>query len=197
MTLGRIALAASVLALAACASHGKRIDAAEGVERSSQVNQRMLLPNATAGAAQAIPEYEMRPLESFRMPQALNDATPQLPTDSPRSTLAPTTVCVRAVVSAQGQVQRVDALNDRDECAAGVVAENADLLQAVRQRLLQWTFAPAAVCTWNAGAQASGDDGECTGAAKIEPVPVSLLYAFTFEIREGKASVRGGRAPQP
>lgn len=176
--------------LAACASHGGTV---ETVERSRRVDQRMLLPKAAAASSSAMPTYELRPQERFRMPQPVAEASPRLPADSPRTTLAPTTVCVRVVVSALGQVQRVEAHNDRAECVAGVVAENADLLQAVRQQLLGWAFEPAVICTWNVGVQPPVEEGDCTGAQKIEPVPVSLLYAFTFEIREGKASVRKSR----
>lgn len=189
----RRATALVVVALAGCASRGERI---EDVESGRYVDQRMLLPNASAGAS-AIPTYEMRAQERFRMPHALDDVLPQLPSGSPRRTLPPTTVCVRAVVSAQGQVQRVDALDDRDECHAGNAAVNADLLQAARDGVQRWIFAPAAICTWNADARMPADADDCTGAAKIEPVPVSLLYAFTFEIREGKATVRGDRVAQP
>jgi len=36
------------------------------------------------------------------------------------------------------------------------------------------------------------DPGECADAASVEAVPVTLEYAFTFEIRQGRASVREG-----
>ena len=192
----RATTALVVVALSGCASRGERVETVDEGERSRYVNQRMLLPHASAGAP-AIPTYEMRPQERFRMPHALKDALPQLPSDSPRRTLAPTTVCVRAVVSAQGQVQRVDALDDREECHAGNAAANADLLQAARDGVQQWIFAPAAICTWNAGARMPKDADDCAGAAKVEPVPVSLLYAFTFEIREGRTIVRRDRVAQP
>lgn len=192
----RVTTTLVAIALAGCASRGERVEAVDEIERGHYVDRRMLLPNASAGAS-AIPTYEMRSQERFRMPHALDDALPQLPSDSPRRTLPPTTVCVRAVVSAQGQVQRIDALDDRAECHAGNAVENADLLQAARDGVQRWTFAPAAICTWNADALMPKDADDCTGAAKIEPVPVSLLYAFTFEIREGRATVRKDRVAQP
>jgi len=34
------------------------------------------------------------------------------------------------------------------------------------------------------------DRGDCEGAERVEPVPVSLLYAFTFEIVKGQHVVR-------
>ena len=188
----RLALAACALALAGCASRGETVADVEG---SRRVDQRMLLPSASASAAGAVSSYQLRPQERFRMPRPLDAAMPELPADSPRNALAPTTVCARIVVSEQGAVQRVHPLDDRDECHAGAAMENADLMQAVQERLLQWTFAPAAVCTWDAGSRPATADDDCAGAAKVEAVPVTLLYAFTFEIREGRASVRGGRAP--
>jgi hypothetical protein len=182
------ALAALALALCSCATGEDRID------RSRSVDRRMLQPNASAGTASAVSAYEMRPQERFRMPQPLDDASPQLPADSPRAALAPTTVCARVVISERGAVQRVDPLDDRDECRAGVAPENADLMRAVQERLLQWKFTPAAICTWPATARPPEDAGDCAGAGRIEAVPVSLMYAFTFEIREGKATVRQRRA---
>jgi hypothetical protein len=49
---------------------------------------------------------------------------------------------------------------------------------------------PAAICTWPMTVQPPEADNDCTGAENIEAVPVSLMYAFTFEIREGKVVVR-------
>jgi hypothetical protein len=36
------------------------------------------------------------------------------------------------------------------------------------------------------------DEDSCDGAQQIEPVPVTLQFAFTFEVREGRAQVRTG-----
>lgn len=188
----RFVFVACTLALAGCASHG---ETSLTSEPSRHVGQRMLLPNAPGTAASTTVSYELRPQERFRMPQPLEAPMPQLPADSPRAALPPTAVCVRAVLSAQGEVLRVDPLDDRDECHAGAARENADLMQAVRERVSQWRFAPAAVCAWEAESPPAADETGCTGATEIKPVPVSLFYAFTFEIREGKASVRGGRTP--
>lgn len=177
-------------ALTACAS-------GEVVETSGptrHVDQRMLLPNAAALATGAATMYEMKAQERFRVPQPLEDSTPRLPEDSPRTTLVPTTVCARIVVTEQGEVLRADPLDDRDECHAGNAPENADLMQAVRGQLLQWKFVPAAICTWPAVAHPPGETEDCAGAESVEPVAVTLMYAFTFEIREGKATVRQRRA---
>ena len=130
--------------------------------------------------------------EAFRWPSSRHNPTPHLPEDSVRTSLDPTTVCVRLTISEQGEVERIDPLDDRDECHAGIASANADLVQAVRESLQYWKFEPAAICTWAAGKHPSPFGG-CAGADQVRPVPVSLFYAFTFEIREGRRLVREGR----
>lgn len=176
--------------LCACASRGTHV---EHIESSQHVDQRMLLPEAGNGSAGKVTRYEMQPQQRFRMPQPRHDAPPRLADDSTRTALLPTTVCVRIIVSEAGTVTRVDALDDRTECREGATAENADLMQAVRDQLLQWTFLPAAVCTWSAGTAPPDEIEQCIGAEHAEPVQVTLMYAFTFEIREGRTIVRQHR----
>ena len=159
-------------------------------ERIGHVDQRMLFPGAAAGVASKVASYEMQPQERFRMPQPLDATPPRLSDDSPRMTLAPTTACVLVIVGERGDVERVDALDDRDDCHAGVAVENADLMRAVQSALAQWKFAPAAVCTYAAATRPPQEIDDCAGAEKVESVPVSLMYAFTFEVREGRATVR-------
>ncbi len=182
-----IAMAACLLALCACASEHDSIE--EKTVRSGNVDGRLLQPNTQGNGAAQVRTYQLHSQERFRMPQPQVAPTPGLPADSPRTSLAPTTVCARAIINAEGVVQRVDALDDRGECHAGATVENADLLQAVRDALLQWRYQPAAVCTYAADATKPDDENDCAGAEKIEAVPVSLMYAFTFELREGKVVV--------
>lgn len=186
---GNSATLAFALALAACASQGERI------ERSQHVGQRMLAPVEKQGDAAGItPTWEKGPNQVFRYPEPIDNTLPSLPPGSGRTNLAGTTVCVRFEIAETGAVRRVDALDDRAECQVGALPENADLMQAVRGRLLQWTFVPFAICTWPPERYAHLDaDGGCSGAEKIEPQPVTLLYAFTFEIREGKVMVSRSR----
>ncbi|MCC4597973.1 hypothetical protein NRY95_04845 [Xanthomonas campestris pv. phormiicola] len=185
----RICLTGLCLCLASCASQPQR----EQTQRLDSVDQRLLAPRGDGAAGGAITAYTMQPQQVFRMPQPLDAATPQLPADSPRRTLAPTTVCVRVILSAQGAVQRSEPLHDREECSAGALADNADLLQAVQQEVAAWRFVPAAICTYADPAQRPALEGRCDDAVSVEAVPVTLAYAFTFEVREGKASVQAGR----
>jgi len=82
-------------------------------------------------------------------------------------------------------------VQDRDECAAGNAPENAPLLQSAQDAVAVWQYVPAAVCHFAEG-KIPANRGDCKDATRIEPVPVSLLYAFTFEIVKGKATVHSG-----
>ncbi len=175
--------------LAGCASR----PAQETSRRHDSVDQRMLPAAPVAAAAGALAQYEMGASEAFRMPRALETGNPQLPVDSPRQALAPTTVCARVIVSASGQVVRVEPLTDRDECRAGAADANADLMRVTLDKLTHWRFEPAAVCTFAAGMRRSSTADDCKGAQRIEAVPVTLSFAFTFEVAQGRASVRSGR----
>jgi hypothetical protein len=158
---------------------------------SRSVDQRMLTPEA-AGSASKVERYRLAPSEVFRMPQPQDAPNPELPADSPRQTLASTTVCARVVIDAAGAVQRAEVLDDRSECAAGGQPDNADLVAAMLDKVRHWRFVPAALCRFAAG-QSPAQPGQCEGAQAVEPVPVTLLYAFTFEVEQGRVRVeRGG-----
>lgn len=149
---------------------------------------------AAAGrGAAAVTTYVLAPTQRFRMPRALRSDTPQLAPDTARTSLPPTTVCAHVILDASGTVQRVDPMSDRDACAAGLLPANADLLQAVRATVQQWQFVPAALCAFAPGVAQPADMDDCTGAERQEPVPVTLSFAFTFEIRQGKVSVQTGK----
>ncbi|WP_045728127.1 hypothetical protein [Xanthomonas sp. GPE 39] len=181
------------LCLAGCASQAPR-ELAQSPQRLASVDQQRLdnRVSAAAGAAQVL-RYQMQSQQVFRMPQPLQTPTPQLPADSPRRSLSPTMLCVRVILSAQGAVERSETLNDRPECSAGAQVEMADLQQAVRDAVAGWRFVPAAICTYADPAQQPAVEGRCDDAASVEDVPVTLAYAFTFAVREGKATVQGGR----
>jgi hypothetical protein len=185
-----LALALIVLLVAGCAT---RADAPppHTMSRNTNVDQRLLTPEG-AGSAAKVERYALAPSEVFRMPQPQDAGNPELPADSPRQTLAPTTVCARVVIDASGAVQRAEVLDDRSECAAGGQADNADLVAAMLDKVRHWRFVPAALCRFAAG-QSPAQPGKCEGAQSVEPVPVTLLYAFTFEVEQGRVRVeRGG-----
>ena len=156
--------------------------------RSENVGHQRLRPQAGDGNGQ-VQAYSLGASEGYRMPQLRMAPDPQVGDRDPRVELAPTTICLQVVVDAQGSVERSMPLTDRPECAAGAAAENAPLLQAAQEAVAMWEYSSAAVCHFAAG-KAPADRGDCRGAERVEPVAVTLQYAFTFEIVKGQHVVR-------
>lgn len=177
--------AALTLLLGACAGHDRltTVDT-----RDEQVDHRRLAAPA-AGVGAGIASYSLGASEGYRMPQLYTGPSPQVGDRDPRSALPPTVVCLQVVVTAEGTVERSVPLTDRPDCSAGNAPENAVLLQAAQEAVAQWRYAPAAVCHFAAG-QVPENRGDCATAERVEPVAVSLLYAFTFEIVKGQHVVR-------
>jgi len=172
------------LALSGCASAPDSFEQT----RSDAVDQRLLSPSLAAAGAGKVEQYTLQPQQAFRMPLLHDNVDPALPADTPRTRLAPTTVCVQVIIDAQGAVQRTEPLLDRAECSAGADPANRDLLQAVARAALGWQYQPAAVCHYRD--LAPQRPGDCAGAERIEPVPVTLNYAFTFQMERGQVRVR-------
>ncbi len=171
--------------LAACATQD-RLTTAD--TRSENVGHQRLRPDAGGGTGQIQP-YALAASEGYRMPQLHTAPDPVVGERDPRTSLPPTTVCLQVVVDAQGSVERSIPLTDRSECSAGEAPENAPLLQAAQEAVAMWKYSSAAVCHFAAG-KVPADRGDCRSAERVEPVPVSLLYAFTFEVVKGRQTVR-------
>ncbi|KTF36795.1 hypothetical protein [Xanthomonas vesicatoria] len=192
---GRLAWC-GLVAVGLCGCATQHVLEQDRSQREDSVDQRMLPPQSGGGSGGAVSAYTLAQTQRFRMPRALHNEAPVLPADSPRQTLPPTTVCAHVILAADGAVQRVDPMSDRDECAAGLLPENTDLLQAVRTTVQHWQFVPAALCTYAPGVAQPAALDDCSGATHAEPVPVTLSFAFTFEVRQGKVSVRTGKVAQ-
>jgi hypothetical protein len=136
--------------------------------------------------------YVLTAGEGYRMPQLNTARDPVVGDRDPRRELAPTVICLQLVVDAEGRVERSLPLSERDECGAGNTPENAVLVQAAQEAVAMWRFTPAAVCRFAAGTLPPAN-GSCSGATHVDPVPVSLFYAFTFEIVHGQQMVRTRR----
>ncbi|WP_312367568.1 hypothetical protein [Stenotrophomonas sp.] len=158
---------------------------------SYDVNQhrQLLQPEGSTATGGQVQAYQLAASERFRMPMAVQAAEPVLPEEFVRRSLPPTTVCVRVIVDGQGQVQRTEPLLAHSQCGSGGVQANAALLQAALAATAGWVFQPAALCHFAAGVTPASDD-VCAGATRVEAVPVTLSYAFTFEVVEGRAQVR-------
>ena len=182
----RLARLLPVLLLAGCATQPSltTVDT-----RSENVDHRRLAAPAPGEGGATPAAYALGATEGYRMPQLYAGPPPVVGERDPRRELAPTQVCLQVVVNAEGSVDRSVLLTDRSECQAGAAQENTVLVLAAQEAVAQWKYLPAAVCHFTAG-QVPADRGDCRDAARVEPVPVSLLYAFTFEIVKGQQIVR-------
>ncbi|WP_313054162.1 hypothetical protein [Stenotrophomonas cyclobalanopsidis] len=178
-------LCIAAVLLASCATR-ERVTTVD--TRSENVGHQRLQSDAGGGAGQIQP-YTLAASEGYRMPQLYAAPDPVVGASDPRTSLPPTTVCLQVVVDAQGRVERSQPLTDRSGCSAGTVAENGPLLQAARDAVAQWKYSSAAVCRFAPGKEPK-DRSDCQGADSIEPVAVTLQYAFTFEIVKGQHVVR-------
>jgi hypothetical protein len=179
-----------LLASAGCAT---RPAATEDVADTYNIGQRLLQAESTGGQGGGVQPYTLAASEVFRMPRPTHAPPPELPALQGRQSMPPVTVCLNVVVDEQGQVQRSFPLLAHSQCGAGNDADNGHLLQAAADAVRHWRFAPAAICHFAPGTSPAAPEG-CVGAAKVEAVPVTLPYAFTFEIVQGQARVQVGKA---
>jgi len=177
-------LCIAAVLLAGCATR-ERVTTVD--TRSENVGHQRLRAADGDGSGQIQP-YTLAASEGYRMPQLHTAPDPVVGGNDPRTSLPPTTICLQVVVDAQGRVERSQPLTDRSECSAGLAAENGPLLQAAQAAVAQWLYSSAAVCHFAPGKMP--DDRGCEGADRIEPVAVTLQYAFTFEIVKGQHVVR-------
>ena len=150
--------------------------------RTAGVEQRLILPEGAA-------RYEMQAHQAFVYPAPLENSPPQFPADFGARTLPPTTLCVGFVVAGDGSVGNLELLDQPGCIAAG---RQPRLDAAVLEAVSAWHFEPAAFCDYPDAATRNRDwtGVGCAGAvAAVRPVAVSLAYAFTFEVREGRARI--------
>lgn len=167
----------------------------EQVDYTQQVGRWVLPPTGAQTGTSEVQRYTPQPSERFRMPVIVDEPAPVLPQEMAMRELPATLVCARVAIAADGTVMFADALSTRAECVAGAEPANRPLVDAMLTALRGWRFEPAALCHFSADARVP--DGEsCEGAERIEPVPVTLEFAFTFAVREGRIQVSHGRAPR-
>ena len=150
--------------------------------RTGNVDQRMLLPDSAV-------RYEMQPHQAFVFPLPRDNAAPVFPTSLAVRELPPTTVCIAFVVDMRGATSEVKPL-EQPGCEAP--SKVAHLQAAAMSAVATWRFSPAMFCEYPDAATRERDwNGDGCAGDRVEAriVPVSLAYAFTFEVREGKGRV--------
>ena len=175
----RILLLALTLGCNSCASH------------IASVDQRMIFP-------QSDNRYELDPRQAFIYPSPVANPSPAFPDSFSQSELPPTVVCARLSISEQGAVNDATALHQEGECGPQTTEVSRQLEKAVIATLRQWSFEPASICTYPDLSSKERDKNEtgCNGAGvTATQVAVSLGYAFTFEIANGKRKVDAVRTP--
>ena len=90
--------------------------------------------------------------------------------------LAPVTLVVQLVIGADGRVQR---MQPDPPAQLQLIDHAAEFMAAIEACTRQWQFAPLLITTMRV------DDGK--PQQRTEAKPFSLVYAFSFELRDGKA----------
>ena len=154
--------------------------------RTAGVEQRLILPEGGK-------RYEMADNQAFVYPMPQGNLPPVFPEGLGERDLPPTTLCAKFVVDPAGAVRDVAALH---EPGCGDPATQPLLGKAVLEAVSAWRFEPAMFCTYPDAATRDRDwnGNGCAGAAaEARLVAVTLAYAFTFEVRNGKRKVGAAR----
>lgn len=170
-------LASGVLTIVLVSGCAHRIDSVE---------QRMLLPASAA-------RYDMAAHQAFVYPAPMDNAAPSFPLGEMPRELAPVTLCVGFVVDGEGRATEVSPLL-QPGCADP--QSQPALRDAALAAVSTWRFQPALFCDYSDAATRDRDwNGHgCAGAVvQSRVVPVSLAYAFTFEIREGRQRIAAAK----
>lgn len=169
--------------LGACAS-----SAPPSPSPGTGVDLRMIEPAAGS-------RYEPASHQAFVMAQPLHLPEPVFPQAYLGDGPLPATLCAAVVIDESGVVARTH-LVAAPECMppeqVPVVLESA-----VREAVLAWRFRPAMLCTYADAATRERDwtGRGCAGAVQeARRLPLSLAWAFTFELQDGQPRVSSARA---
>jgi len=176
--MNRIALLTVTLLLAACGGRETRPEAG----RDGDVGVSMVAVPSTE--RMVLPDNERF---EYPLPDPAN-RFPRYPDDQLVDELPPIVVCVALSVGEEGQVFRIDPMQEGDDCVATADAPEP-FRQAVFDALGYWRFEPAFRCVYPEGVQ-PGALG-CIEPAEVVPVAVRLPYRFVFEQRDGQGIVAG------
>ena len=120
--------------------------------------------------------YELSAGQSFSGATLARFQNPLYPPALLPLKLAPVTLVVQLVIGADGRVQRVQ---PDPPAQLRLPDHTAEFMAAIEACTRQWQFAPLLITTTRV------DDGK--PQQRTEAKPFSLVYAFSFELRDGKA----------
>lgn len=150
--------------------------------RIDSIGQRLLLPEAAG-------RYEMAAHQAFVYPVPVDTAGPTFPSAGMPRELPALTLCVAFVVDDKGKATQVLPLH-QEGCVDGDA--HPLLRDAALSAVAGWTFEPAMFCDYPDATSRDRDwNGYGCAGERVQArvVPVTLAYAFTFEIREGRQRV--------
>lgn len=128
--------------------------------------------------------------ERFQPPLPLaSNPMPEYPASMVERALPPQTVCVSISVDEEGKATSALPVAQGPDCPAPGNAETA-FFESVAATVQQWRFDPAFRCVFDYKPKPK----ELCGGEDTHEVPqaVSVVYRFTFELRDGLGAVRMG-----
>lgn len=143
------------------------------------MSKRMVMPPHAAA-------MELESNQEFLMAVPISNPMPQFP--STGSAARASEVCVEIVVTGDGEVEDAIVVGGVDTCD---VEPPADFAEASLVAVRDWSFFGAAVCEFPSVASKNQD---CSGSDVIvRPVSIKLMYAFKFEVSNGRGKVSAER----
>lgn len=163
-----VALVWIVFALIGCATSTEVVD------------RRMILPLAAD-------KYSVDEDQHFLMAIPIRTPMPKFPREVTSRGGGPRKICVEFVVTAEGIVEQIEFIDKNLPDCQTTKLEDSTFRAAVTEALTQWSFIGAAICTFPEGVEKE-DDCESEGV-EVRAVPIRLMYVFTFDTKNGRASI--------
>lgn len=165
-------VAAWLLAGVAVLSGCRHADVRVAPPNRGDVSYRALVDPAQA-------RYVLEPQQSFSKPEPVDHPAPAYPAELLPLHLPPQTFAAKVIVGADGRVAEVRMLAAPGASASPHAHAFVD---AIRRAVMAWTYTPLRIVTW-----VDSDHG--AKVQRVEALPFSLDYAFTFAVKDGQPVV--------
>lgn len=174
------------ITLSACAAPQLKPSHQDATTYSGQVNSQLV--HAVGDPNQ----YRLLANEVFIYPDSIDTEPPTLPASRLSKNLEKTILCVRIAITEQGNVSHVEPAYGVAPCQSGFRTELEDIEQLALARTREWMFFSPGICTYPDKQTPPYTQSEFRCREKggsYRTAPVTLTYAFSFEVREGKQTV--------